>query len=113
MPPVTAYLGLGANLDDPVQQLRRAFDELAAIPHTGVLALSPLYKSAPLGPQDQPDYINAVAVLETCLSALDLLTALRVIELQHGRRRDGTRWGPRTLDLDILLYGEQLQATPE
>lgn len=113
MTPVTAYVGLGANLDDPAAQLRRAFDEIAAMPSVSLLARSPLYKSAPLGPQDQPDYINAVAVLATTLPAAVLLAALRSIELRHGRRRDGTRWGPRTLDLDILLYGDLTQDTPE
>ena len=113
MTPVTAYLGLGANLDDPVQQVQRACEELGSIPSTRVLARSPLYKSAPLGPPDQPDYINAVAVLETSLDPLALLAALRAIEQHHGRRRDGTHWGPRTLDLDILLYGDLQQHTPE
>lgn len=113
MTPVMAYVGLGANLDDPVQQVRRACDELSSIPSTRVLARSPLYKSAPLGPQDQPDYINAVAALQTTLDPLALLAVLRDIEVRHGRRRDGTRWGPRPLDLDILLYGETVQATPE
>lgn len=66
-----------------------------------------------MGPPEQPDYINAVAALETALAPLELLAALRVIEQRHGRRRDGTRWGPRTLDLDILLHGELLLDTPE
>lgn len=113
MAPVTAYVGLGANLDDPVQQVQRACHELGAIRSTHVLACSPLYRSAPLGPQDQPDYINAVAALETGLAPLELLEALRTIEVQHGRRRDGSRWGPRTLDLDILLYGDLQRDTPE
>lgn len=113
MVPVTAYVGLGANLDDPVEQVRRACLELKSLPASRVMARSPLYRSAPLGPQDQPDYINAVAALETQLPAPELLAALRAIEQQHGRRRDGSRWGPRTLDLDILLYGDLQQATPE
>jgi 2-amino-4-hydroxy-6-hydroxymethyldihydropteridine diphosphokinase len=113
MTPVTAYVGLGANLEDPVQQVRCACDELSSIPATRILACSPLYKSAPLGLQDQPDYVNAVAALATRLSAMELLAALRAIELQHGRRRDGIRWGPRSLDLDILLYGGLQQETPE
>ena len=113
MTPVTAYVGLGANLDDPVQQVRRACDELGTIPSSRVLGRSPLYRSAPLGPPDQPDYINAVVALETTLAPLALLAALRAIEQQHGRRRDGTRWGPRTLDLDVLLYGDLVQTTAE
>jgi len=103
---VTAYLGLGANLDDPARQVRRAFDELAALPGTHLVSRSPLYKSPPLGPRDQPDYINAVAALETTLPPLELLAALLAIEVRHGRKRDGSRWGPRNLDLDILLYGD-------
>lgn len=110
---VTAYVGLGANLDDPARQICRAFDELATLPTTRVMARSPLYKSAPLGPQDQPCYINAVTTLETTLAPLELLAELRAIEVQHGRRRDGTRWGPRTLDLDLLLYGQVQMATPQ
>lgn len=113
MSAVTAYLGLGANLQDPASQVRRALDELTSLPQTRVLAHSPLYKSPPLGPSDQPDYVNAVAVLETGLDPLALLAELRAIELRHGRRRDGSRWGPRTLDLDILLYGDRLLDTPE
>lgn len=113
MSAVTAYLGLGANLQDPAAQVRRALDELASIPHSRLLARSPLYMSPPLGPIDQPDYVNAVAALETTLEPLVLLKELRVIELRHGRQRDGARWGPRTLDLDVLLYGDLLLDTPE
>jgi 2-amino-4-hydroxy-6-hydroxymethyldihydropteridine diphosphokinase len=108
-----AYLGLGANLDDPARQVRRAFDELAALPASRLVSRSPLYKSPPLGPPDQPDYVNAVAVLETTLTPLGLLAALRGIEVRHGRKRDGTRWGPRSLDLDILLYGDLVLDSPE
>ena len=103
---VTAYVGLGANLDEPADHVRRAFEDLAALPHVRLTARSPLYMSAPLGPADQPDYINAAAALETQLAPLELLTELRGIETRHGRRRDGTRWGPRVLDLDLLLYGD-------
>ena len=113
MSAVTAYLGLGANLQDPAAQVRRALDELASLPQTRLLARSPLYKSPPLGPAGQPDYINAVAVLATHLDPFALLTELRAIELRHGRQRDGSRWGPRTLDLDILLYGDRVLDTPE
>ena len=108
-----AYVGLGSNLEDPQGQVRRALDELAHITDTRVTVRSPLYKSAPLGPQDQPDYINAVAALDTALTPLALLAALRRIEQRHGRVRDGTRWGPRSLDLDILLYGDVVMDTPE
>jgi 2-amino-4-hydroxy-6-hydroxymethyldihydropteridine diphosphokinase len=108
-----AYVGLGSNLADPVAQVRRALDELAGIPDTQLIARSPLYKSPPLGPQDQPDYINAVAALDTRLAPLDLLAALHDIERRHGRMRDATRWGPRGLDLDLLLYGDVVMDTAE
>ncbi len=110
---IRAYVGLGANLDGPAARLQRVFDELDAIPSTRVVTRSHLYKSAPLGPPDQPDYINAVAAIDTALEALPLLHALQALEARHGRRRDGERWGPRTLDLDMLLYGELALATPE
>jgi 2-amino-4-hydroxy-6-hydroxymethyldihydropteridine diphosphokinase len=106
-------VGLGSNLADPVAQVRRALEELADIPETRITARSPLYRSAPLGPQDQPDYINAVAALDSRLAPLELLASLRDIERIHGRVRDGTRWGPRSLDLDLLLYGDVAMDTPE
>ena len=102
---VRAYVGLGANLDNPRQQVTSAFAELAAIPGSRLTARSALYRSAPMGPPGQPDYINAVAALDTGLSPLALLERLQAIEALHGRRR-GVRWGPRTLDLDLLLYGD-------
>jgi 2-amino-4-hydroxy-6-hydroxymethyldihydropteridine diphosphokinase len=110
---VTAFLGLGANLQDPAAQVRRALEELAGIPQSRVLSHSPLYMSPPLGPSDQPDYVNAVAALETHLDPFLLLGELRALETRHGRQRDGSRWGPRTLDLDILLYGDRVLDTPE
>ncbi|MDH3947599.1 MAG: 2-amino-4-hydroxy-6-hydroxymethyldihydropteridine diphosphokinase [Gammaproteobacteria bacterium] len=105
--PVTAYIGLGSNLQQPIQQIKQALQRLGEIPQTRLIVCSPLYRSAPLGPADQPDYINAVAALATRLSPLALLDALQAIERQQGRVREGERWGPRTLDLDLLLYGEQ------
>lgn len=110
---VTAYIGLGANLDNPAAHLRRALQDLAAIPMTRMSAGSPLYKSRPLGPQDQPDYINAVARLETALAVEALFAELLSVERRHGRERDGRRWGPRPLDLDLLLYGDAKLDTPE
>jgi 2-amino-4-hydroxy-6-hydroxymethyldihydropteridine diphosphokinase len=101
-----AYVGLGSNLDDPQTQVRQALDGLAALPATRLIAASKLYATTPVGPQDQPDYVNAVACLETRLTPSDLLTALLGIEATQGRCRDGTRWGPRTLDLDLLLHGQ-------
>ncbi|MGH8398772.1 MAG: 2-amino-4-hydroxy-6-hydroxymethyldihydropteridine diphosphokinase [Gammaproteobacteria bacterium] len=111
---VRVYIGLGSNLDDPVAQIKRAFVALAKLPETRVLAQSHLYKSKPLGPQDQPDYLNAVVELETQLRPLDLLRGLRALEEHHGRRRASERhWGPRSLDLDVLLYGDIRMQTPE
>ncbi|NOU51630.1 2-amino-4-hydroxy-6-hydroxymethyldihydropteridine diphosphokinase [Pseudoalteromonas sp. JBTF-M23] len=102
------YIGLGANLNAPVTQLKCALDSLSRLPHTQVHACSQLYGSKPMGPQDQPDYVNAVACLETALEAEALLDSLQTIELEQGRERKDERWGPRTLDLDILLFGNQV-----
>lgn len=102
------YLGLGSNLGEPLAQLRAALAALAALPHSQLAAVSSFYSSDPMGPEDQPNYINAVAALDTALEPLDLLDALQTIELQQGRTRHAERWGPRTLDLDILLFGERV-----
>lgn len=110
---VVAYIGLGSNQDQPVRQVRTACRELASLPATRLLACSPLYKSAPLGPPDQPDYINAVAALETGLAPSVLLTELQALEVRHGRVRGALRWGPRSLDLDLLLYGNAVIDTPD
>ena len=99
-----AFVGLGANLENPSQQVRQAIAELDAIEHTCVLVASSLYRSAPVGYADQPDFINAVAKVQTRLSPHELLDALHVIEHRHGRRRSVSN-APRTLDLDLLLYG--------
>ncbi|MFP5504681.1 MAG: 2-amino-4-hydroxy-6-hydroxymethyldihydropteridine diphosphokinase [Gammaproteobacteria bacterium] len=104
-PAVTAYVGLGSNLDDPQRQVEDALREVAALPDTVLAARSSLYRSAPMGPADQPAYINAVARLDTRLAPEALLEALQAVETAHRRVRSGERWGPRTLDLDILLYG--------
>jgi 2-amino-4-hydroxy-6-hydroxymethyldihydropteridine diphosphokinase len=103
---LVAYVGLGSNLGDPARQVRDALDEIGDLPESGLVARSPLYRSAPMGPVDQPDYVNAVAALRTGLAPRALLEALRSIEDAHGRDRAVPRWGPRTLDLDILLYGD-------
>ncbi|HEV2322043.1 MAG TPA: 2-amino-4-hydroxy-6-hydroxymethyldihydropteridine diphosphokinase [Gammaproteobacteria bacterium] len=110
---VTAYVGIGSNLDGPAAHVIRAFEDLSRLPDTRLIARSPLYKSPPMGTQSQPDFVNAVAALATGLSARALMQALLGIELQHGRRRDGTRWGPRSLDLDLLLYGDTVSDAPE
>jgi 2-amino-4-hydroxy-6-hydroxymethyldihydropteridine diphosphokinase len=105
---VRAYIGLGSNLDNPLCQVRAALTELAKLPHTRLAAVSPLYRTPPLGPAHQPDYINAVAALDTELEPLALLDELQRIEQHHGRVRGTLRWGPRTLDLDLLLYGDRV-----
>lgn len=103
---VHAYVGLGSNLENPIQQVSDALIELNEIAQTRLLKQSQLYRSDPVGPPGQPDYINAVALLETALEPLDLLDALQSIENAHQRRRI-QHWGPRTLDLDLLLYADQ------
>ncbi len=96
-----AYVAVGSNLHEPVIQVRAAFERLAAIPSTRLEARSRLYASKPLGPQQQPDFINAAAGLITRLPARQLLDALLAIERTMGRTR-GERWGPRVVDLDLI-----------
>jgi len=105
--PVTAFVALGSNLEDPVAQVRAGLGALAALPQTRLIAASSLYRNPPAGYHDQPDFVNAVAQIETCLAPRELLDALLVIERSQGRLRDFPN-GPRTLDLDILIYGEQV-----
>ncbi|MGQ0546607.1 MAG: 2-amino-4-hydroxy-6-hydroxymethyldihydropteridine diphosphokinase [Betaproteobacteria bacterium] len=100
-----AYVGVGSNLRDPQRQVAQALAELDAIPATRVLDCSSLYRSAPVGHAAQPDFINAVAALETALDPETLLGELQAIEARHGRSRSFPD-APRTLDLDLLLYGE-------
>ncbi len=100
------YIALGANLGEPVETLQDAITTLAQSTELSHLKASSLYSSSPMGPSDQPDYVNAVASAETQLSPLALLDFLQTIEQQFGRERS-LRWGPRTLDLDILLYDDQ------
>lgn len=109
---IPVYIGLGANLAEPVKQITAAKDALAELPQSQLIACSPLYSSKPMGPQDQPDYVNAVALIHTQLSAEALLDQLQRIELERGRVRKADRWGPRTLDLDMLLYGDHTINTP-
>lgn len=101
-----AFVGLGSNLRSPEHQILIAFDELAALPATRLTGRSSLYRTAPIGYADQPDFVNAVAELWTRVSAAELLEALLDIERRHGRIREIAN-GPRTLDLDILLFGDQ------
>lgn len=105
---VRAYIGLGSNLADPKLQLMKAIDALRGLPESRLTAISRLYRSRPMGPADQPDYVNAVAMLDTRLEPYALLDALQAIENEQGRVRGPQRWGPRTLDLDLLLYGAEV-----
>ena len=106
-----AYVALGSNLEHPDRQVMRGFDDLDGIPDTRVLARSSLYRSAPVGYLEQPDFVNAVAKVETRLAPQALLSALLDIEQRHGRQRDRVN-GPRTLDLDIVLYGNRTVNEP-
>ncbi|MBX9893728.1 MAG: 2-amino-4-hydroxy-6-hydroxymethyldihydropteridine diphosphokinase [Nitrosomonas sp.] len=100
-----AFIALGSNLENPVAQLQHAFSELEQLPETRLLSRSSLYRSAPVGRLDQPDFINAVACIETRLAPRALLQALLAIEQRRGRIRESLN-APRTLDLDILLYDD-------
>ena len=102
------YIGIGSNLDSPSAQVRRAAAALSQLPRTRLIALSPLYRNPAVGPGAQPDFVNAVAGVETRLEPHDLLDALQAIEREQGRVRGPMRWPPRTLDLDLLLYGDRV-----
>ena len=106
-----AYVGLGANLGNPQQQLERALDLLNRDTKIAIARVSPVYRSAPLGPTGQPDYLNAAAAVDTDLAALALLARLQATEEALGRQR-GERWGPRLIDLDLLLFGNEIIDDP-
>jgi len=108
-----AYIGVGSNLDNPARHVRQAIADIAAMRGVCCVTGSSLYRSAPLGPADQPDFVNAVVSMLTTRAALDLLSGLQAIEASHGRVRGGERWGPRTLDLDILVYAGQVINEPD
>lgn len=108
---IRVYLALGSNLADPLHQVQSALDALAAIPQSRLIACSSLYRTPPYGPPDQPDYLNAAVALDTGLSPEALLDHTQRIELEQGRVRKDHRWGPRTLDLDIMLFGDLTLAT--
>jgi len=107
------YIGLGSNLARPEVQIKEARQAIKALSTIQEIAFSSLYRSPPMGPQDQPDFVNAVMAIETRLPALELLYCLQKIELDQGRERKDERWGARTLDLDILLYGKQVIQQPD
>ena len=102
-----AYIAIGSNLASPLEQVNAAVQALGEIPQSKIVAVSSFYRTPPLGPQDQPDYLNAAVVLETALNAETLLDNTQRIELQQGRVRKAERWGPRPLDLDIMLFGHE------
>ena len=104
--PTAAFVGLGSNLGDPVARIRDAFAALAALPQTTLHARSSLFRSAPIGYENQGDFVNAVCWIDTHLSPAALLGHLQHIEHAAGRRRAGHRYGPRPLDLDLLLFGD-------
>jgi len=103
---IQVYVALGANLSQPIEQLNNACQALLSIAEENSFSISPYYRSVPMGDVEQPDYVNAVAGFKTDLASIDLLDALQKIENKQGRLRT-LRWGPRTLDLDLLLYGNE------
>ena len=109
---IRCFIGLGSNLNEPQRQVQQACEALATLPESGLDSISPWYKSKAVGPGQQPDYINGVAQLTTHLTPIKLLHALQSIENQQRRIRE-QHWGPRTLDLDLLVYGDQVINTPE
>ena len=110
---IEVYIGLGSNLMNPEEQIRQARITISKQADIIEIDFSSLYASSPMGPQDQPDYVNAVMRVKTGLSAIELLRVLQEIENNQGRVRKGERWGARTLDLDLLLYADQQVDTPD
>lgn len=106
------FIGLGSNLDEPVNQIKAALQYLHHSANTKVLKCSSCYQSKPLGPQNQDHFVNAVVQIETRLNPLELLDLLNEIEDQQGRKRNVQRWGPRTIDLDLLLFAQQTLTSP-
>jgi 2-amino-4-hydroxy-6-hydroxymethyldihydropteridine diphosphokinase len=110
---VPTYIGLGSNLDDPTAQIQRAIETLRRVSGLRVIAVSSLYRSKPLGPQDQPDFVNAAVGALTTLEPRALLHSLKALEVELGRNQPIERWGPRRIDFDILLYGSLRLDDPE
>ena len=102
------YIAIGSNLASPLEQVNAAVQAIGEIPDSRIVAVSSFYRTPPLGPQDQPDYLNAAVALDTALAPEALLDHTQRIELQQGRVRKAERWGPRTLDLDIMLFGDEV-----
>jgi 2-amino-4-hydroxy-6-hydroxymethyldihydropteridine diphosphokinase len=110
---IPAYVALGSNLDDPGQQVERAFDALAGLPRSRLVLRSACYRSRPFGPVAQPDFVNAVAGLLTQLEAATLLQELKSLESTLGRAAPVVRWGPRRIDLDLLVHGATRRQEPQ
>jgi 2-amino-4-hydroxy-6-hydroxymethyldihydropteridine diphosphokinase len=108
-----AYIGVGSNLDDPRAQVLRAFADLAKVPSTRVILTSPIYRSPPFGPVKQPDFANAVVGVLTRLDPRALLAELHSLEASRGRPKQRERWGPRVIDLDVLVYGHERLDDPQ
>lgn len=111
---VPAYVGVGSNLDDPARRVAEALDALGDLPQTCCITHSRRYRNPPLGPQDQPDFINAAAGMLTTLSVEAFMAEMKALEARLGRmRKQGDRWGPRLIDLDLLVYGSVRRNTAE
>jgi len=108
-----AYVGIGSNLSDPARQVTVAIESLAAIPATRLKLRSSLWTTRPMGPADQPDFVNAVAGIITQRTPAELLDELQAIEQRMGRQAPAVRWGPRLIDLDLLMVGDLLSAEPK
>lgn len=108
-----AYVGIGSNLDEPHRQILLAWERLKCLPETRALRLSPLYRSRPFGPIAQPEFVNAVAALLTGLDARALFNEIKAAERAAGRTAGGPRWGPRVIDLDLLVHGQERLAQPD
>lgn len=105
------YIAIGSNLNNPLHQVQSAIKKLKQLPYTKLIAISSFYRSKPIGLKQQPDYLNAIIALDTELLPNTLLEYTQSIELMHGRTRKADRWEARTLDLDIILYGQQIIRT--
>lgn len=108
-----AYIALGSNIDSPLEQVQRALERLSQLPSTQLIAHSGMYRSAPFGPVEQPEFINAVAGVLTQLRPHELLRALKQLEQSLGRQQPVVRWGPRCIDLDLLVYAQAQLASEE
>jgi 2-amino-4-hydroxy-6-hydroxymethyldihydropteridine diphosphokinase len=108
-----AYIGVGSNLNDPREQVVRAFSKLAELPGTRMVLTSPIYRSKPFGPVEQPDFANAVVGVLTQLEPRELLAGLQALEAAQGRPEKRQKWGPRVIDLDVLVYGRERLADPQ